>query len=100
MVNEKFRKAINAYGEDHDLEIKILDNHAYDNSVVGITEDGRLIYSYEKMVIEFMEDEDCTEDEAVEWVDYNTLRAIPYFGENAPIIMHDSVKTIIELYGE
>lgn len=100
MVNEAFRKAIQAYGKDHDLEIKILDNHAYDKSVVGITEDGRLIYSYEKMVEEFAEDEDCSEEEAIEWLDYNTLRAIPYFGEGAPIILYDSVLTILENYGD
>lgn len=100
MVNKNFRKAIQAYGEDHDLEIKILDNHAYDKSVVGITEDGRLIYSYEKMVEEFAEDEECSMEEAVEWVEYNTLRAIPYFGEGAPIIAYDSISVILENYGD
>ena len=32
--------------------------------------------------------EGFTEDEAVEWIDYNTLRAIGYFGADAPIIMY------------
>lgn len=32
--------------------------------------------------------EGFTEEEAVEWIDYNTLRAIGYFGVDAPIIMY------------
>ena len=29
-----------------------------------------------------------TADEAIEWIDYNVIRALPYMGEEAPIIMH------------
>ena len=32
--------------------------------------------------------EEFTEEEATEWIDYNTLRALGYFGEDAPIIMY------------
>ena len=32
--------------------------------------------------------EGFTEEEAIEWIDYNTIRAIEYFGEDAPIIMY------------
>ena len=27
-------------------------------------------------------------EDAMEWIDFNTLRAIPYLGEGAPIIMY------------
>ena len=30
-----------------------------------------------------------SEEEAMEWIDYNTIRAIPYAGSGAPIIMFD-----------
>lgn len=98
MVDEKFRKALDAYAQEHDQEIKILDNSAFDNSVVGISEDGRLVYDYRRMVIEYMEDEGCSEEEAVEWLDYNTLRAIPYFGEDHPIIVGLDKENLIEYY--
>lgn len=98
MVDEKFRKALDAYAEEHDQEIKILDNSAFDKSVVGISEDGRLVYDYRQMVIEYMEDEECSEEEAIEWLDYNTLRAIPYFGENHPIIVGLDKENLIEYY--
>lgn len=97
MVNPEIRKAINEYATDHEIEIKILDDHAYDNSIVGITEDGRLVYDYDKMVEEFMNDENCQEIDAIEWIDYNTMRALPYFGEDAPIVIH-SMTSITDLY--
>jgi len=99
MVSKKFRKAINEYADTNELEIKILDNHAYDRSVVGVTTDGRLIYDYDKMVKEFMKDEDCDFTEAEEWIQYNTLRALPYFGENAPIIIYN-INGILKYYGD
>ena len=100
MKDPKFRKALDAYAVDHEQDIKVLDDHTYDKSVVGITDDGRLVYDYNKMVEEFMEDEGCDETEAVEWLDYNTMRALPYFGENAPIIINTNKETLMELYGE
>ena len=28
----------------------VFDNHAYDNSIIGVSLDGRIIYSFESMV--------------------------------------------------
>lgn len=102
MKDEKFRKALDAMAEEQGIEeeVLILDDHAYDKSVVGITEDGRLIYDFNKMVEEFMEDEQCDEIEAIEWLEYNTLRALPYMGERAPIIITESRDSILEKYGD
>jgi hypothetical protein len=54
------------------------------------------------MIEELMEDEGWSYEEAVEWLEYNTLRAIPYMASvgPAPIIVMDSVESIIERYGE
>jgi hypothetical protein len=65
----------------------ILDNASYDNSIVGITFDNRLIYSFDKMIEEYMQENNCEDIEAVEWIEYNTIRALPYMGDKAPIIM-------------
>lgn len=105
MVNEKFRKALDAYIEEHEIQETygdtiILDNHAYDNSIVGITSDGILVYDFNKMVDEYVEDEGCDEFDAVEWLEYNTLRALPYMGERRPIIIMDTVRTITEIFGD
>ena len=49
-----------------------------------------------------MKDECWSYEEAVEWLEYNTLRAIPYMSSAGltPIILEDGVESIIEKYGE
>lgn len=66
----------------------VFDNASYDNSIVGVTTDNRVVYDYDKMVEELMEDEGWSYDEAVDWIDYNTIRSLPYAGEKAPIVMY------------
>lgn len=66
----------------------VFDNASYDNSIVGVTTDHRVVYDYDKMIAELMEDEGWSYDDAVDWVEYNTIRSLPYAGEMAPIIMH------------
>ena len=66
----------------------VFDNHAYDNSIIGTTLDGRAIYSFELMVKELMEDEGWSEIDAVEWIEYNTIRTLPYAGDKAPMIVY------------
>ena len=68
--------------------IKYLTNYSYDDALIGVSEDGRAIYDYEKMVEWLMKEEDWSDEEAVEWIETNTLRAIPYMGSDAPIIMY------------
>ena len=67
---------------------KVLDDHAFDNSIIGTTFDGRAVYDYDKMVKELMADEHWSEDEATEWIEYNTLRALPYMGNDGPIVAY------------
>ena len=43
---------------------------------------------FNKMVEWLMDEEGWSDAEAIEWIECNTLRAIPYFGEGAPIIMY------------
>lgn len=69
--------------------IKYLTNYSYDDALIGVSEDGRAIYSYERMIEWLMNEEGWTDNEAVEWIEYNTIRALPYFGEGAPIIMYE-----------
>jgi hypothetical protein len=36
----------------------------------------------------FMKIGPMTYEDATEWVDFNVLRALPYFGSNAPIVVY------------
>ena len=61
----------------------------YASAFIGVSDDGRAIYDYDLMV-KFIVDsgDDMTEQDAIEWIDYNTIRALPYAGKMAPIIMY------------
>lgn len=53
-----------------------------DDAIVGITPNGEVVYSIEKLWEVFIA-QGMTEEEAIEWVDYNILCA--YVGEFTPI---------------
>ena len=67
--------------------IKYLTNYSYDTALIGVTHDDRAVYDYEKMVRWLVEEEDFTTEEAAEWIDYNTIRALPYMGSDGPVIL-------------
>ena len=69
----------------------ILDNPAYDNSIVGVSTSGQLIYNLESMIKELSVDDDISKSQAHEWIEYNTIRALPYMGDMAPIIYEELV---------
>ena len=74
--------------EDYECVI-LFKNFDYTDALVGVTMEGRAIYDYDKMVKWLMEKEGFTDElEAIEWIDYNTIRALPYAGDKAPLIMY------------
>jgi hypothetical protein len=68
--------------------VKYLTNYSYDSALIGVTDDGRAVYDYELMVEWLMDTEGWSYEDAAEWVSYNTLRALPYMGEDAPIVIN------------
>lgn len=66
----------------------VFESPDYAKALVGYTSEGKAVYAYSAMVACLIE-EGMTHDDAVEFIDYNTLRALPYAGENAPIIMFE-----------
>lgn len=73
---------------DHEDTV-VLESPDYLSAIVGISEEGRLIYSYDKMVEHLMTAENMDAEEAMEFIDYNTIRALPYAGDMAPIVLYD-----------
>lgn len=103
MKNKKIRAAIEEYVKnvlDDSESVYLLDNQAYDNSIIGITGDGRLVYSMSSMIEELAAEDGCEWTDAAEWVEYNTLRAVPYMGEKRPIIIVDDIDSILEMLEE
>ena len=66
----------------------VFDNPAYDNSIIGKTFDGRAIYDVELMAEELATDDEITIEEAMDFIDYNSIRSLPYAGEKAPVVVH------------
>lgn len=68
--------------------IKYLVNESYDDALIGVSEDGRAIYDFDKMVDWLIEKYGWSDIESIEWIEVNTLRSLPYMGEKAPIVMY------------
>ena len=75
------------YAEDQEIELKVLSNPSFNNSIIGISYDSRVIYDFDLMIEDLMEEESIDFEDALEFIEYNTLRALPYMGDNAPIIL-------------
>lgn len=81
MVKEEVRERL----EDCAL---VFDNPAYDNSIIGTTFDGRAIYDIDLMAEELAADDEMTIEEAMDFIDYNAIRSLPYAGPMAPVVVH------------
>ena len=66
----------------------IFSDYDYDSALIGVTTDGRAVYDFDLMISWLIESEGFSYDEAIEWIDYNTIRALPYGGPNGPIVMY------------
>lgn len=76
---------------DYEYEdVIIFSNPDYASAFIGISEDNRAVYDYDKMVKFLMDKDGMTDIEAVDFIEYNTIRSLPYF-ENAPIVIHNLV---------
>lgn len=69
-------------------DVNLLTSFSYDTALIGVTNDNRAVYDFEKMIEWLVETENWTYEEAIEWIEYNTIRALPYFGSDAPIVMY------------
>lgn len=69
-------------------DVVLFENFSYDDALIGVSEDGRAVYDYNLMVKWLVDNEKFTYLDAVEWVEYNTLRSIPYAGSKAPIVIY------------
>lgn len=65
----------------------VFERPTFDNSIIAVTTDGRAVYDYNKMVTELMMDDGVSEEEAIDWIEYHSLRTIPYAGEMAPVVV-------------
>jgi hypothetical protein len=67
----------------------IFENPSYKNALIGITTDGRAVYDYPLMVEDLMNEDNMDYEEAVEFIDYNTLGSLPQPETKYPIIIQE-----------
>lgn len=74
--------------EDLDYEnLVVFDNPDYDDAIIGVSHDDRVIYDYDKMIRHLVENENMTVEDAADFISYDTIRSLSYRGEDAPIVM-------------
>ena len=73
----------------------VLEPEELDVAILGTMEiesgEEVLAYSYERLIKVFasLDQGSMSEEEAREWVDFNTVRAIPYMGPRKPILIYE-----------
>lgn len=96
MTNKELKDIISdMVGGDEDTlnQIVILEGDEFADGFIGLSVDDSAVYSYEKLVTSLStQNEGWDETDAIEWLEYNTLRSLPYIKEgNAPIIIHEII---------
>ena len=65
----------------------------FEDAFMGLGRQGNnnlAVYDYEKCVLILMKKEDWTEEEAIEWMEYNVVGA--WVGEQTPIFVETTVR--------
>ena len=65
----------------------IFENPSYETAFVGVSHDERAVYDYDKMVEYLVTQDGMTYEEAADFIDYNTIRSLPYL-QGSPIIVY------------
>ena len=72
----------------------VFENPDYAAAYIGMSNDDRVVYSYDRMIECLMEEDGMTYEEAIEFIDFNTIRALPYMGDRGPIVLYDDPEVV------
>lgn len=84
MTNQDIRDMISDMGYPDAI---VFDSPSYDEAIIGVSDDGRVIYDYEMMIQCLIDEDRMSELDAAEFIDYNSIRAASYL-PNGPIVMY------------
>lgn len=80
------RSGVQKFGDLMVDETILLDPEYLDAAIVGVR-DHRAMYDYNLLVQAYQENEGWTYEQTVEWVEYSTMRALPYMGKLGPLVL-------------
>lgn len=85
---EELKKWINSFTDE---EVLVFDAPDYIGAFVGLTYDNRALYAYDLMLEHLVGKEQMDQEEAAEFISYNTLRSLDYGaarGDKVPVILY------------
>ena len=87
MTKEELSEIMESMGYEDSI---VFENPSYLNAIIGVSDTGQVCYDYDKMVECLMKEDNMDIEEATEFIDYNTVRALPYCSpsEKRPIIIY------------
>ena len=86
MEEREIITALNRIDADNTV---VLDPPYLDEAIIGISQDDKVIYSFEELVRARMKHEGCEYQAAVDDIYHNTIDSLPTMGEYAPIILFE-----------
>lgn len=72
------------------LEVEAVLFTGWDDAIVGVTDEGQAVYSYDLILETLKERDGLTDEEAQDWIEYNLYKTMPYIADEGkqPVIMH------------
>ena len=71
--------------EEHGEELLFLSEDYFDEAIIGITYNSQVVYDMDRMVELFAENNDCDNEEAIEYLSFNTWTV--YVGDLTPVFV-------------
>jgi replication-associated recombination protein RarA len=59
------------------------------DAIIGVDEKDRIVYNFSLMVNQLMNDNNMSEEDAIEYLNTNTIPSMDDMGDRAPIIVYD-----------
>lgn len=65
----------------------VFENPDYDDAIIGVSHDDRVVYDYDKMIEHLVCRDNMSIEEAADFISYDTIKSLSYAGPDAPIVM-------------
>ena len=75
--------------EEHGMDLLFLSEDFFDDAIVGVSYNSQVVYDMDLMVDFFATNNDCTEEDALEYLEFNTWCA--YVGELTPVFVRGNM---------
>ena len=90
MQNEEAEIVLDTIAEINPDAIVLEPQSTFNQAIIGSDPDGRLVYSSNKIIRAFMSEDGMSEEEAIEYFEYNTLGTIqPMDNPDKPLLVYD-----------